>query len=113
MGKHLTLKIKNRAEFDTLINNKDIRISQSIVESILDNLHTNKRFIYVLEIEIGNEDSIIELTLSRDEFYTTLKKNLYIHELYELYEKCAEIKKAMDYLAENKNEKEFGILKGE
>ena len=94
----ITIKVKNTEEFEELIKNKDLRISKAIVSGILENLVGKKKNIYVLEIFLKDEDSIVDITVHRDDFVETLEENLktFIH--HEEYEACSGIKKALDYL---------------
>lgn len=85
-------------EFERLIHNKDIRISQALVSTILNNLTGKKRHIPVLSILVENEQTIYDITVDRNEFLYLLKENLPIHEKNELYEVCAQIVKAIEKL---------------
>ena len=42
--------LNNSEEFQDMINNKDFRISQAIVETILNNLTTKKKHVHVLSV---------------------------------------------------------------
>ena len=92
------IKVKDVEEFEELLNNKDIRISKSIVLGILENLTGKKKHIHVLEVYIKNEDSIIDITCHREDFIETLEENLETHVYHEDYEACVGIKMAIDYL---------------
>lgn len=90
-----SVTVKTQEEFENLIFSKDLKISESIVDSILKNLNTTKRHIHVLEIIIEETDKIMDLTVDRKDFINTLEKNLEIHVYHEKYEKCVEIQKAI------------------
>lgn len=92
------IEVENYQEFEDLIYGKNFQISEAIVDRILDNLDTSKRFIPVLEIAIMDEDKIMDLTVDRKDFLDTLEKNLEIHIFHEQYERCVDIKKAIDTL---------------
>ena len=47
-----TIVVKNQDEFEALVGANDFRISRAIVEGILKNLYTTKRFVYILSIEV-------------------------------------------------------------
>jgi len=96
-----SINIKSREEFNNRLMNRDIKISQAVVEGILANLSTKKRFIHVIEIYLEEEDIIMDLTVERSDFVSTLEKNMEIHEENELYEECAEILKALKSLKSN------------
>lgn len=90
-----TVNVKTYEDFEELIYSKDFTISKSIVDAILSNMNTKKRFIHVLEIMIEDEDKIMDLTVDRNDFIDTLEKNLEIHVYYEKYERCVEIQNAI------------------
>lgn len=90
-----TVNVKTYEDFEELIYSKDFNISKSIVDAILSNMNTKKRFIHVLEIMIEDEDKIMDLTVDRNDFIDTLEKNLEIHVYYEKYERCVEIQNAI------------------
>lgn len=92
------VEVESYQEFEDLIYAKDIKISEAIVDKILSNLNTKKRFIPVLEITINDENKILDLTVDRKDFIDTLEKNIEIHILHEKYEKCVDIKNAIDSL---------------
>lgn len=96
-----SINVKSREEFNNLLIGRDIKISQAVVEGILANLNTKKRFIHVIEIYLEEEDIIMDLTVERSDFVSTLEKNMEIHEENELYEECAEILKALKSLKSN------------
>jgi|TARA_B110000858_G_C17638156_1_gene396780 protein-arginine kinase activator protein McsA len=93
-----SVNVKNHEEFEDLVYSKDLNISKVIVDKIFDNLETTKRFIYVLKITIEEGDRIIDLTLDRNDFIDTLEKNIQIHAYHEEYERCAEIRDAIEKL---------------
>ena len=93
-----SVNVKNYQEFEDLIYGKDFNISKSIVDIILNNMDTKKRFIPVLEIMVEDEDKIMDLTVDRKDFIDTLEKNLEIHAYHEEYERCVEIQNAIQKL---------------
>ena len=93
-----TVNVKTYEDFEELIYSKDFTISKSIVDAILSNMNTKKRFVHVLEIMIEDEDKIMDLTVDRNDFIDTLEKNLEIHVYYEEYERCVEIQNAIQKL---------------
>lgn len=96
-----SITIKSRQDFDNLLEGRDIHISKAIVEGVLNNLDTKKRFVHVIEIYFEEEDYVLDLTVERDDFIDTLEKNMEIHEENELYEECAVILKALNSLKSN------------
>jgi hypothetical protein len=85
-------------EFEQLVANRDLRISKALVETILKNLTGKKRHLHALTILVEQEQTIYDVTIDRKEFIHTLEENLSIYEKHELYEECAEIVKAIDFL---------------
>jgi len=82
-------------EFEQLVAGRDLRISKALVETILKNLNGRKRHLHALSVLVEQEQTIYDVTIDRKEFVHTLEQNLPIYEENELYEKCAEIVKAI------------------
>jgi hypothetical protein len=87
-------------EFEQLVAGRDLRISNALVETILKNLNGRKRHLHALSVLIEQEQTIYDVTIDRKEFIHTLEQNLPVYEENELYEKCAEIVKAIKFLKE-------------
>ena len=85
-------------EFEDLVTQRDLRISKALVETILKNLKGRKRHLHALTVLIEQEQTIYDITIDRKEFIPTLEQNLPIYEKNELYEGCAEIVKAIEFL---------------
>lgn len=98
-------EVNSREEFEGLIEQEDINIAQALVETILSNLKGRKRHIPAMSIFIEEEQIILDVTVDRNDFQLVLETNLPKYEKHELYEKCAEIVKAISYLKELKEKK--------
>ena len=85
-------------DFYQMAENNDFRIAKAVVETILNNLNTKKRFVNVMSINILNTGEVIDLTADRKEFISILKKNIVHYEKQELYEDCIKIQNAIEYL---------------
>jgi hypothetical protein len=85
-------------EFEELIQQRDLRISKALVETVLKNLKGRKRHLYALSVLVEQEQTIYDITVDREDFLVTLENNLPIYEQHELYEGCAEIVKAINFL---------------
>ena len=85
----------NSDEFEELITNKDVRIAQALVDTILSNLKGRKRHLHALSVLVEQEQTIYDITVDRKEFITTLKQNLPTLEENELYETCALVRDAL------------------
>jgi hypothetical protein len=96
------INVYDSEEFEQLIANRDLRISKALVETILNNLTGRKRHLHVLSILVEQEQAIYDVTIDRKEFLHTLEENLPIYEKHELYEECAKIVKAINFLKEKK-----------
>jgi len=92
------ITVSNTEEFQELVDNKDFRIAKAIVEGILDNVKSKKKHIHVLSINCLEEGEIYDITVERKHFIETLEENLPYYVKEELYEKCAEITKAIESL---------------
>jgi hypothetical protein len=89
-------------EFEELVSQRDLRISKALVETILKNLKGRKRHLHALSVLIEQDQTIYDITVDRQDFVITLEQNLPIYEKNELYEKCAEIVDAIEFLNKNK-----------
>ena len=85
-------------EFEDLVAQRDLRITKALVETILKNLNGRKRHLHALTVLVEQEQTIYDITIDRKEFIHTLEQNLPVYEKNELYEGCAEIVKAIDFL---------------
>jgi hypothetical protein len=91
-------------EFEELIQQRDLRISKALVETVLKNLKGRKRHLHAMSVLVEQEETIYDITVDRNDFLVTLESNLPIYEQYELYEGCAEIVKAINFLKEKTKE---------
>jgi len=96
------IEVENIIEFEEIINNKDIRVSKALVETILKNLKGRKKEIPALSIKCRMEGDIYDICVSREDFILTLESNLPIMEREEMFEECGEIIKAIKYLKNKK-----------
>lgn len=96
------LKLESIEDFQQMMESKDIRISESIVKGILNNLNTRKKEIKVLSIKFKEDDSIFEISVDKDYFIETLEENLPIFVKEERYEDCQIIKNAIEKLKNKK-----------
>lgn len=92
------ISVFDTSEFEKMVEAKDIRISKALVETILKNLKGRKRFFHALSVLVVQEQTVYDITIDKDEFIHTLESNLPIYEKHELFEKCAEMVKALKYL---------------
>ena len=94
--------VNNSEEFESMIEHGDIRVAQALVETILKNLKGRKRHIPAMSIFLKEEELILDVTVDREDFAYVLETNLPKYEAHELYEKCAEIVKALEFLKKKK-----------
>ena len=69
-------KVDNMGQFQDMVTSKDINISKAIVNAIIGNLKTRKKFIHMLSIKCMDENTTFDITLERSHFADTLKENL-------------------------------------
>jgi len=91
-------KVDNMEQFQDMVTSKDINISKAIVNAIIGNLKTRKKFIHMLSIKCMDENTTFDITLERSHFADTLKENLKYFEAGEWYEECSKINKAIGML---------------
>lgn len=94
----LELTLNNSDEFQEMLDKKDFKIAEAIVEAILGNLNTKKNNVHILSVNFTEDESVYDLTLDRKHFAETLETNLKYFVEKEMYEKCTEITDAIEYL---------------
>lgn len=94
----LELNVNNLEEFQNIIDNKDFRISESIVQSILSNLNTKKQHVHIISVNILENDTTLDMTLERKFFAETLEENLKFFIEQERYEECQKMVDAINQL---------------
>jgi protein-arginine kinase activator protein McsA len=94
----LELTVNNVDEFQEMVDSKDFKISESIVNSILNNLNSKKNHIHILSVSILEEGQTLDLTLERKFFIETLEENIKYFIEQERYEDCQKIVEAIDKL---------------
>jgi len=97
------ITVNNTDEFQAMIDKKDFRIAQAIVESILSNITTKKRNVHILSVACIEDNAIYDLTLDRKFFIDTLEENLKYFIEQERYEQCQQIVEAINKLKSKKS----------
>jgi hypothetical protein len=93
-----SIKVASLEEFQELLKNRDLRISRSIVNGVLNHLTTKKKNIHVLEINIMNVEEILDITIDRENFIEILEANNEILAENEIYEECIKVQEALKFL---------------
>jgi flagellar biosynthesis regulator FlbT len=94
----MEITVNNYDEFEKLTQAKDIRIAEALYNAIISNINTKKRSIYFLSVHIVEEEKIVDLTVERPYFSSTLKELLPTFIEYEKYEECKIIKETIEKL---------------
>ena len=97
----LELNVNNIEEFQTMIDNKDFRISESIIKTILNNVNTKKKHVHIISINVLENNTTLDLTLEKKFFIETLEENLKFFIEQERYEDCQNIVNAINQLKSN------------
>tara|TARA_R110000824_G_scaffold162297_3_gene337971 strand:- start:197 stop:538 length:342 start_codon:yes stop_codon:yes gene_type:complete len=92
------INVFDSEEFEKLVSEKDIRISNALVDTILKNLKGRKRHIHALSILVEQDQMVYDITIDRKEFASTLEMSLPLYEEIEEFEKCAKIFNAIKFL---------------
>lgn len=95
-----TYKVKSEADFIEKVKQRDAKLATTICNAILANLDTTKRNVYIISIEMEEEEEFYDLTCNPEEFIVTLEKNLEILVENEVYELCQKVVNAIKYLKE-------------
>jgi len=97
----LELNVNNIEEFQTMIDNKDFRISESIIKTILNNVNTKKKHVHIISVNVLENNTTLDLTLEKKFFIETLEENLKFFIEQERYEDCQNIVNAINQLKSN------------
>jgi hypothetical protein len=97
------LNVATQDDFLELVEQKDFRIAQAIVESILNNLDTKKKNIHVLTVNCEEENAVFDITVDTKFFALTLEENLPYYVKEERYEECQKIVNAINQLKSKNN----------
>jgi|TARA_R110000868_G_scaffold180150_1_gene420700 hypothetical protein len=97
------ITVNNSDEFQEMVDNKDFRIADAIVTSILENLNTKKKNIHILSVISLEDQEIYDLTLEKKFFADTLEENLKHFIEQERYEECQRIVEAINKIKEKSN----------
>ena len=98
------MEFKHKWEFESEDEIQDIfiygkkELNDLIVDTALDNLHTDINDIPVLSIHTKDTDTFYDIMIERPDMIETLEQNLTSMEEYEDYERCSKIINAIDYL---------------
>jgi protein-arginine kinase activator protein McsA len=85
-------------EFQEMVDSKDFRISESIVEGIFANLTSKKKNIHLLSVVCEEEGSVYDITIEKKHFAETLEENLVHYVREERYEDCQKIADTINVL---------------
>lgn len=93
-----TYRVKSEADFIEKVKQRDASLAAIICNAILANLDATKRNVYIISVEMEDEEEFYDLTCNPEEFIVTLEKNLEILVENEVYELCQEVVNAIKYL---------------
>jgi hypothetical protein len=98
-----TYKVKSEADFIQKVKDGDVKLASMICNAILTNLDSTKKYVYIVSVEMEEEEEFYDLTCNPEEFIVTLEKNLQVLVDNELYESCQEVVEAIKYLKQKQN----------
>ena len=99
----IEITLNNSDEFQDMIDKKDFTISKAVVETILANLNTRKKYLHVLSVNCLEDGATYDITLEKKYFAETLQENLKYYVEKELYEECSQIVEAINKLKEKED----------
>lgn len=99
----IEITLNNSDEFQDMIDRKDFSIAKAVVETILANLNTRKKYLHVLSINCLEDGATYDITLEKKYFAETLQENLKYYVEKELYEECSQIVEAINKLKEKED----------
>ena len=98
-----TYRVKSEADFIEKVSQRDAKLASIICNAILANLDNTKKNVYIISVEMEEEQEFYDLTCNPEEFIVTLEKNLQVLVDNELYESCQEVVEAIKYLKQKQN----------
>jgi hypothetical protein len=99
----IEINLNNSDEFQDMIDRKDFTIAKAVVETILANLNTRKKYLHVLSVNCLEDGATYDITLEKKYFAETLQENLKYYVEKELYEECSQIVEAINKLKEKED----------
>ena len=99
----IEITLNNSDEFQDMIDKKDFTISKAVVETILANLNTRKKYLHVLSVNCLEDGATYDITLEKKYFAETLQEKLKYYVEKELYEECSQIVEAINKLKEKED----------
>ncbi len=99
----IEINLNNSDEFQDMIDKKDFTIAKAVVETILANLNTRKKYLHVLSVNCLEDGATYDITLEKKYFAETLQENLKYYVEKELYEECSQIVEAINKLKEKED----------
>jgi hypothetical protein len=99
----IEITLNNSDEFQDMIDKKDFTIAKAVVETILANLNTRKKYLHVLSVNCLEDGATYDITLEKKYFAETLQENLKYYVEKELYEECSQIVEAINKLKEKED----------
>jgi hypothetical protein len=99
-------KVRSIEDLTGRIAEKDGKLAAIICRAILDNLETTKKNIYVVTIELEEDEESYDLSCMYENFLFTLEQNLKVLEYNEQYELCAEVLEGIKKLKQNSYDKD-------
>jgi protein-arginine kinase activator protein McsA len=99
----IEITLNNSDEFQDMIDKKDFTISKAVVETILANINTRKKYLHVLSVNCLEDGATYDITLEKKYFAETLQENLKYYVEKELYEECSQIVEAINKLKEKED----------
>ena len=99
----IEINLNNSDEFQDMIDRKDFTIAKAVVETILANLTTRKKYLHILSVNCLDDGATYDITLEKKYFAETLQENLKYYVEKELYEECTQIVEAINKLKEKEN----------
>ena len=95
------LNVKSQEEFSDLIDQRDFRIAQAVVETILNNISSKKKNIHVLTVNCEEENESYDVTIDSKHFLDSLEQMLPYYIKEEKYEDCQTIANTINMLKNN------------
>lgn len=104
------IEVDSYDEFLDMVKAENFDLSETIVNTILDNYKTYlenpsevKRHIPAFEIDAADEKDLLYLSVDMEDALDALEKNLRFFEKYEDYEGCGNIVEAISFIKQHKN----------
>jgi len=95
------ITVRTHEDFMDMIDQRDFRIAEAVVNTIFGNVKSKKKDIHVLTVNCEEDNESYEVTIDSKNFVYSLEEMLPFYIKEELYEECQKIADTIALLKSN------------